>query len=347
MEALALEGAWTGQLLLDAGDLFQSRYKVQEARWDDVEATADFIIDRYNDSGVGAVAIGDRDTVLGLTKLRKLEERAKFPFLAANLIDARTGEPMFSERTILKVDGIAFGVFGVTMRSAARKDPFTGDTPWRVKDSLETAREQVAALKAEGAQIILALAHLADGELKAIADGVDGIHAILGGNGVTMMHHPTMTSGTYITGAHTRGKYLSSMMFNVWEGSDLTGTFVDRNKRSGYARRIEQAETRIANYEGLVQKGLEDQQKASEVAATQGKAALPRQATANLDFYKKQVTRYKAEKQMLELELEELASVDPMADFITYELVAVDKALVQNPEVGELVREFRKKVKKL
>lgn len=333
--------------MLDAGDLFQNKYKVQEERWGDVDRTARFLVDQYNASGLAAMVLGDRDTVLGLHTLQELHKAAKFPFLTANLVDVNTGQPLFDSHVIREVSGTRVGIFGVTMSSTARLDTFTKTRPWRVDDFVQVARQEVAALKKEGAELIIALAHLADPDLERLARDVDGIHAVLGGNGVQLKHHPTFTNGAYVAGAHTRGKYLSTLVFHTWKGKETDRAYVDRDRRQGIERRIEQSEARISNYTSLIQREEEARQEASEQAAKTGVGRRGRKAEKNLEFYRKQLVKFQAEKQMLSMELEETAKPDPRANFVTYELIPVDKDIEDESTCAGAVTAFRAEVPKL
>ena len=80
--------------MVDAGDLFYDKFRMVAEHEKQFAATARFIVDQFNKTGVKAITLGDRDTLLGAKLLQELHRKAKFPFLVANLLSAETGKPM-------------------------------------------------------------------------------------------------------------------------------------------------------------------------------------------------------------------------------------------------------------
>ena len=332
-------------MLVDAGDLFYDKFRLpddERSRWED---TAAFLIEQFNATGVDAITLGDRDTYLGVDALRELRRKAKFPFLVANLLDVATGEPMFDAHVVKEVAGIKVGLFGVTLEAAARR-PADGAAPWRAEDPIATARKEVAALRAEGAEIIVALTHLTEAEERTMAREVPGITAILGGNGVRMLQHPECVDGTFVADAFSKGKYVSAMLLHLWSGQPAGAPLADRFRRDGLDKQIEQVDARIASYERILAAKEAQAQKGAPVEPAAGVGAR-RASAVNVDFYRKQLVKFRAEKQALELDLEGASAVDPRANYIAYELMPVRKDLEDDEQVAQAVETFRKKWPKL
>jgi len=316
-----------------------------EAHAKQVTATAEFIVDQFNASGVRGITLGDRDTLLGAAKLKALHKRAKFPFLVANLLDAKTGKPMFDDHTMVTVDGIKVGVFGVTMTGAERRPVDGSPMPWRVDNPIKIAGEQVAALKAKGAELIVALAHLPKATLKNLAEQVPGITAVLAGSGTRSMTHPDHEAGVFICEAHSKGKYLSVLTLHMWKDRKPTDPFVDRFKREGLSLEIQKLSSRLSSYERLMEKKEAEAKKTPEGVIKAGGPARAR--TIGADYYRKQLVRMRAEKAAFELELEGIEPADPTANYVAYELAAVKKSLPDEPKIGKEVLAFRAKYPKL
>ena len=110
---------WAGAIVVDAGDAFSALAAMPSERREGTEATADFLVEQYNASGVAAMAMGDRDLVLGRDALVRLAARARFPFLAANLRDLASGQPVFAEHAIVERAGLRVGLLGLLSPSGA------------------------------------------------------------------------------------------------------------------------------------------------------------------------------------------------------------------------------------
>jgi 2',3'-cyclic-nucleotide 2'-phosphodiesterase (5'-nucleotidase family) len=294
---------------------------------------------------VTGITLGDRDTLLGVAKLKALHKRAKFPFLVANLLDAATGKPMFDDHIVVTVDGIKIGVFGVTMTGAERRPVDGSPMPWRVDNPIKVAREQVAALKSKGAEIVVALAHLSKATLKSLAEQVPGISAVLAGSGTRSMTHPDNESGVFICEAHSKGKFLSVLTLHVWNDRKPSDPFVDRFKREGLALEIQKLTARLSSYERLLEKKEAEAKKTPAGVIKAGRPARAR--TIGADYYRKQLVKMRAEKVAFEMELEDIAPADPTANYVAYQLAAVKKSLPDEPKIGKDVLAFRAKYPKL
>lgn len=97
---------------IDNGDFIQgsplSYYVVKEKK------KADLLIDALNDLEIDAGVIGNHEFNYGLPYLTSAIRAAKFPVLAANILD-ETGEPAFGPGyTILEKEGIKIAILGLT-----------------------------------------------------------------------------------------------------------------------------------------------------------------------------------------------------------------------------------------
>src|SRR5262249_2564772 len=94
------------------------------------------------------------------TFLQRMAE-AKFPLYAANLRGPE-GQPLpnFKDRSIVTVDGVRIGLTGAPYDDSVRaSDP--GDL--RFLPTVATLNEQAAALRREGSDLVVAVAHVANG----------------------------------------------------------------------------------------------------------------------------------------------------------------------------------------
>jgi len=143
-------------LVLEAGDaLAEDVHRLDRER-------AQLILEAMAATGVGAAAVGEIELAFGLDWLKKSAVAAGVPYLCANLVDAG-GKAVFPGRRIVEVGGNRIGVFAVL---ALHREIPQGLT---LTDPLEAARAEVRALRAEGAELVIGLAHGSSQEVNRIA----------------------------------------------------------------------------------------------------------------------------------------------------------------------------------
>jgi 5'-nucleotidase len=98
---------------------------------------------------------------------------ARFPFLAANVLDRSTGEPIFPPTYVKSVDGVRIGFIGVVTRSTPGIVVPSGVAGVRFLAEARVLNEQAKALQDQGVQAIVAVVHEggdADGHFNACAN---------------------------------------------------------------------------------------------------------------------------------------------------------------------------------
>ncbi|OWY41112.1 2',3'-cyclic-nucleotide 2'-phosphodiesterase [Xenophilus sp. AP218F] len=144
--------------------------------------------------------IGNHEFNFGLPFLVQSLKGAAYPYVNANVLDAKTGKPFFTPYTLLKrevkdQDGkthaLTVGVIGFVPPQIMQWDKGNLEGKLTVRDILETAREYVPKMRAAGADIVIAVPHsgFEKGELPRFAENsvsglaeVPGIDAILFGH---------------------------------------------------------------------------------------------------------------------------------------------------------------------
>src|SRR4051795_10853514 len=93
--------------------------------------------------------------------LQRMRE-AKFPVYAANLRDVNGATlPAFKDRTLLDFDGVRIGLTGLAYEQSPR---VSSPDDLRFAPTIDTARAQAAALRAEGADFVCAVMHANRGD---------------------------------------------------------------------------------------------------------------------------------------------------------------------------------------
>ena len=158
-------------LLIDAGDMFQGTLESNLS-----EGTS--VIAAYNALGYAAVAIGNHDFDFGPVgpaatpqgpnddprgALKARAAQAAFPFLAANLIDARTDRPVdwpnVKPSTVVTAAGLRVGIVGVMTARALSGTIAANTGGLRVAPLAETIAAAAKQLRADGASIVVVASH--------------------------------------------------------------------------------------------------------------------------------------------------------------------------------------------
>lgn len=172
-------------MLLDAGDMFQGTLESNLTEGAPV-------IDAYNALGYSAVAIGNHDFDYGpegdqATPINPDEDprgalkaraaQARFPFLAANILDTGTNAPVndwpnVKPSTILDVGGIKVGVVGLTTTETLQATISMNTYGLAIGPLAPALATEAAKLRRGGATVVIGVAH-AGGACKAFNSPTD------------------------------------------------------------------------------------------------------------------------------------------------------------------------------
>jgi 2',3'-cyclic-nucleotide 2'-phosphodiesterase/3'-nucleotidase len=193
------------------------------------------VVEYMNAAGYQAAAVGNHEFDWGIDVLAQRASEAKFPLLCANLLDARTGQPFaFTQpSTIVEVGGAKVGLIGVITETTPGIVSAGIRERIRVTSAAEAAIAQSRALRAQGAKVIVLLAHLGgtqahghggeageiSGEVARLAAGLGGaVDIIVSGHTHTKLNG--RVNGITITQAYSRGTALARIGVPV----DASGT---------------------------------------------------------------------------------------------------------------------------
>ena len=160
-----------GVLLIDAGDMWQGTLESNLTEGASV-------VSAYNALGYAAAAIGNHefdfgpvgpaatpqrptDDPRGALKARAAE--AKFPVLAANLVDASTGRPVdwpnVTPSILVGAAGVHVGIVGVMTKNALTSTIAANTGGLTIAPLLATITAEAARLRSQGADAVIVTAH--------------------------------------------------------------------------------------------------------------------------------------------------------------------------------------------
>lgn len=152
-------------ILLDAGDMFQGTMESNLF-------LGKSVVDFYNELPYRAAAIGNHEFDYGDVKrsgpdrlgaLKARLRQAKFPFVQANIFIAGTDRPWreanLTPSALFQAGGYKVGVIGLTTTSTPAKTLPLNVRQLEFRDFVQPTIKEARALRARGADIVIALAH--------------------------------------------------------------------------------------------------------------------------------------------------------------------------------------------
>lgn len=210
-------------LLLDAGDTFQGTYVSNSTEGKTVMAA-------MNIAGYDAWTLGNHEFDWGQESLQARIDQAEFPALAANILDAASGETWDAVQpyTIAQVGRIRVGILGLTYPDTPVINRPENVVGLDFRGAEETVRRYLPELQAQ-ADLIVVVSHLGyDGDL-ALAKAVDGVDVIVGGHSHMFLERPRAIDGTLIVQAGAKGQVVGRLELTVSVDTGQVVDYISRN----------------------------------------------------------------------------------------------------------------------
>ncbi|MDR1254106.1 MAG: bifunctional metallophosphatase/5'-nucleotidase [Oscillospiraceae bacterium] len=203
--------------LVDSGDMLHGQPVVTVSKG----KTA---VEAMNILGYNYFTPGNHDFNYGYQRLVELSKDMKCKVLAAN-ITLPDGSLLFKANDMIEIDGAKIGIFGLATPETKVKTNPKNVEGLTFKDPVETAKEQVSLLKKNGADGVIAIAHLGtDDESKGhnsydVRDNNKEIDLILDGHSHSDMSKIQQMEGK--AKIMSGGAYLENLVvvdFNIENG---------------------------------------------------------------------------------------------------------------------------------
>lgn len=197
--------------------------------------------------GIDASAIGNHEYDWGADKILPWAQEAGFEFVAANLIDEKTGKvPTYATPYVItEVDGIKVAYIGIATPDTLTSTKAENVVGLKFLDIVETVDKYSKIVRAEGADIVVALTHcsatedekgVVTGEAAEIAENAKDVDAVIAG------HNHKFVDG-FVTNLNTgkkvaviqagyNGRGLSSVKFELDSEKNIVN--VEANTRKLY-----------------------------------------------------------------------------------------------------------------
>ncbi len=193
-------------ILLDAGDTLHGLPFANLIHGESIVAL-------MNLAGYDAMTPGNHDFNYGSETLFNLSKTMKFPILSSNVTNKSNSSDFLEDHITIDKNGVTYGIFGLSTPETAYKTNPKNVATIEFQDPVAAATKEVAELKAEGADVIIALSHLGTDEStevtsKLVAEKVAGINLIVDGHSHSVYDTGLMVGGTLIV---STGSYLSNI----------------------------------------------------------------------------------------------------------------------------------------
>ncbi|RKH48820.1 5'-nucleotidase [Corallococcus sp. AB049A] len=227
-------------LALDAGNaLFKTLADGQDSS---AKPRAELVLEQLEAQGYTAMAVGQRDLVLGVDFLKKKTKGAKLKLLSANLVDAK-GQPLFPASVVTMVGGLKVGIMGVSPASgdgAAVLPQGIRGLPVGPAVSAEVKRLR----QKEQVSLVVLLAAVPYVEAVKLAQGAEGVDFVVqshDGRGVGMAQRQGVST---LVPPGERGRQVAKLELSV-EGTGPFADLSEANRARDSQRMVEANITRV------------------------------------------------------------------------------------------------------
>ncbi len=183
----------TPVLLLDAGDIFQGTPEGNTYK-------GDSIIQIMNVLKYDALTVGNHEFAFGEENLKRLSEKAEFPFLSCNIIKSEGKEIVdyLKPYIIKEINGIKVGIIGVTTPATKIMNFYEHVKEIDFVEPVFYVSKFISILRKKEVDLIIVLSHLGHKDDKIMAECIPQIDIIIGGHDHLILDPPILIGNTII-----------------------------------------------------------------------------------------------------------------------------------------------------
>ncbi len=191
--------------------------------------------------GYDVANVGEKDLMMGLQFLSDVSQKAKFPFISANLVDKKSQKEVFKPYVIKEIAELKIGILGLLDDSfnptLQEKDPGL-----IILEPLSTSKALTKSLR-EYCDLIVLLSQLGESKDKKLARENREIDLILGGGGESKRAVIERVNEVPIYRLEPRGGYLGRIDYSLVDVKKPV-KFIVSSERDEMEKRLERLITR-------------------------------------------------------------------------------------------------------
>lgn len=196
-------------LFMDAGDTFQGS---APANW----SKGAVMVPAMNALGLDVAIPGNWEVVYGAAALRKNIAALNYPTIAANILDAGTGKPVFPPYVIRIVDGVRIAIIGFTDPDVPRRQPPSYSRGLRFEGE-EVLQPLIDQLRPK-VDVLVLLTHIGLPKSVFMAERLKGLDVLLSGDTHERTYQPIVRGATWIVEPGSFGSFLGRLDLTVAHG---------------------------------------------------------------------------------------------------------------------------------
>ncbi|AEH36234.1 bifunctional metallophosphatase/5'-nucleotidase [Halopiger xanaduensis] len=181
-----------------------------------------------NESPVSYNTIGNHEFDAGPESLRENIAASEFTWVTANVLEAGTDRPFASDEGVVRyateeIGGVRVGFTGFA--PADTPDVTSVGDDVEVLEPTAAAEAVVADLQDEGADLIVALSHIASPEAEELAAAVDGIDVVVGDHAAYVADEPAEVNETILSFVGDEFDYVGQLDLEIADGDVVDYAF--------------------------------------------------------------------------------------------------------------------------
>jgi hypothetical protein len=219
--------------------------------------------------GYDAVSVGDKDMMMGFKFLSDVAQKARFPFISANLVDKKIEKGMFKPYVVKEIAGLKIAIVGLL------DDTFNASLQERepglvILDPISTSKALTKSLR-EHCDLIVVLSQLGESRDKKLAKENPQIHLILGGGGESRRAVSERVNEVPIYRLEPRGGYLGRIDYSFAD-TNKPIKFLISSERDDIEKRLERLDTRSMQIKSeMAKSGKQEEVKSKELKFLESK----------------------------------------------------------------------------
>jgi hypothetical protein len=198
-------------LLVDDGGYFPEAANEHDIAW--------FMMDAMKLLRTDAVGVGERDLKYGLAWLKSQQKRTGLPITSANLLDKKTGKPVFQPFIIKKVGNVKVGIFGLI---SDKVDLGQARDSLVAQDPMVATKQAIASIHKAGATVVVLLSQLGKVESEDLVTAVTGVDAVVTGRNVPLIQKGRLIKNTVVGYGGEQGQYMGRTVLTIGAGGKVT-----------------------------------------------------------------------------------------------------------------------------
>ncbi len=201
-----------GQVLfLDNGDTFHGTYPVVQSR-------GESLVPIMNELGLAAMTV-HWDFAYGPQHLLKLRQSLKYPMLAINIYDKRTGTAFLPPYMMHEVDGLKVAVIGIASNIVDKTMPPHFSEGLRFTDGREELPGFIERVRSrENADLVVVLSHLGFPQDMKLLSEVPEVDVLLSGHTHHRLFEPVQQGKTLVIQSGCHGSFLGRLDLEIRDG---------------------------------------------------------------------------------------------------------------------------------